>query len=70
MYFETVSLKSKKPNSGMFRNKVVLINGKTKDVMSFQLGLATDWAYYEARGWTHWVKLISNKKLKNKLCNQ
>lgn len=59
MFFKSVSLKKKKPNSGLFRNKVVLFNNKTKEVMTFQLGMATDWEYFEARGWTHWIKSLS-----------
>lgn len=67
MYFKAVSLKDKKPNSGLFRNKVVLINSKTKEVTSFQLGLATDWEWYIGKGYTHWIKQISAKQLKEEV---
>jgi len=63
MYFITVSLKKKKPNTGLFRNRVMLINGKTKEVTSFQLGKIVEWEYYMARGYTHWIKSISKKQL-------
>jgi hypothetical protein len=63
MYFKSVALKDKKPNTGLLRNKVVLINAKTKEVTSFQLGFATDWEWYVARGYTHWIKQVSATQL-------
>lgn len=63
MYFKSVALKDKKPNSGLLRNRVVLINPKTKEVNSFQLGWVVDWEYYESRGYTHWIKVITKKQI-------
>jgi hypothetical protein len=70
MYFETVSLKKKTPNTGFYRNKVVVINTKTGEMKAIQPGVVwdkEDWKDLISFGFTHWLKPITNKKLKEQL---
>lgn len=71
IYFEAVALKDKKPNHLMFTDRRVgLVNLKINDIITIKPGIAIDYEYYISRGYTHWIKPVSKKILKEKLCNQ
>lgn len=62
-YFEAIPFSKRKPNDGMWRSKVVVMNQKRDNVTVVTPGMVTDWEYFIGNGYTHWLKPVTKAKL-------